>query len=134
MAKRKKRGKTIEDVEKNQPKEPVLTRTAYLITFWTIAVGLVAQLVMAIVVYPMLPAAIPSGWLGSTMPYNMIPSWLVFVAFPSAQVIILLLAVFTPRDAEGKRVMESGKAWSLVVLALLFTALQASAFHIPKMG
>ena len=134
MSKRKRRGNTIEDVESKRPKEPVFTHAAYRITFWTVVVGLIAQVVMAIIVYPSLPEFVPSGWLGSSVPYNMIPSWLVFVAFPSAQVVILLLTVFTPKDAQERRVMESGKAWSLVLLALLFTALQASAFHIPNMG
>ena len=135
MAKRKRTARRLPDLEERpQPKGPKPTRAAYQICLWTIIVGLAAQVLMAIIVYPSLPERIPSSWVGSSTPYNTIPSWVVFLLFPGGQIVLLLLAIFSPKDAQRRRVMESGKAVSLILLALLFTALQASAFHVPKMG
>lgn len=134
MAKQKKPRK-LEDIEQPKPKkEPKRTHAAYQVTFWLIIIGLIVQIVMAIVVFPSLPREIPSGWAGSATPYNSVPSWLVFLLFPGGQIVLLILAVCTPKDANGKRVMESGRAISLILLAILFTVLQASAFHIPRYG
>ncbi|HUV04106.1 MAG TPA: hypothetical protein VMX94_03260 [Armatimonadota bacterium] len=133
MAKRKKSARRLPDIEKPHPtREPRPTRAAFRISLWVIILGLVAQIIMAIVVYPLLPERIPSGWAGSAVPYNTVPSWLVFLLFPGAEIAVLVLAMFSPKDAHGRRLMESGKAVSLILLALLFTALQASAFHILR--
>lgn len=134
MAKRKRTTRRLPDIEKPQPKQAKTTRAAFQISLWIIILGLVAQVVMAIVVYPSLPERIPAGWVGSPAPHNAVASWVVFLLFPAAEIALLLLAIFSPKDAQGRRVMESGKAASLILLALLFTALQASAFHIPKAG
>lgn len=117
-----------------QPKQPKLTHGAFLACMWAIVLGLIAQLVMAIAVYPFLPEGIPASWAGSPVPYNVLPAWIVFLWFPAAQSILLILAMFSPRDEQGRRAMESGEAATLILLALLFTALQASAFHIPYYG
>ena len=131
MAKRKKT-KKVEPVPVKQ--EPKLTRAAFLICLSVIVLGLLAQLVMAIIVYPQLPGQIPSGWVGSSMPHNTVPSWLVFLAFPAAQLVLMALSLCSPKDEQGKHVMDSGQALTLVLLAVAFTALQASAFHIPYYG
>ena len=134
MAKRKTNAKTVEQVlaQKKSAPEPKLTRAGFQIAFWAVIVGLVAQLVMAFVVYPTLPKMIPSWWIGQLVQQPMIPSWTVFAVFPIGQIALLLIALFSPRDSDGKSVMESGKAWTLTVLAVLFTVLQASGFHLPK--
>jgi uncharacterized membrane protein len=134
MAKRRTNTKTVEQVlaqQKTAP-EPKLTHAGFQIAFWAAAVGLVAQLVMALVVYPTLPKMIPAWWIGQLVQQQTIPSWTVFAVFPIGQVVLLLIALFTPRNQDGKRVMESGKVWTLTILAVLFTVLQASAFHLPK--
>lgn len=133
MAKRKKNTKTVEQVvaQKTAP-EPTLTRVGYQIAFWLIVVGLVAQLAMAIKVYPSLPASIPSWWIGQLVQRQMIPSWTVFAVFPIGQLVLLAIAWFSPKDESGKPIMESGKAWTLSILSVLFTVLQSSAFHLPK--
>lgn len=132
MAKRKNR-QTVENVvaAKAAP-EPKLTHMGYLISLWAGIVGLMAQLVMAFMVYPTLPKEIPSWWIGQLVKQSTIPSWTVFAVFPVGTVVLLLVAYFSPRDKDGKIVMESGKAWTLTMLAVLFTILQASAFHLPK--
>lgn len=133
MAKRKQIVQTKNETRVSQEaNEPEPTRAAFNISLWVIVAGFIAQVVMAIKAYPLLPKQIPSSWVGSTVPYMSVPSWVVFVVFPGAQIILLLLAIFSPKDDIGRRVMESGKAWALVLLALLFTALQLSAFHIPS--
>ena len=115
-------------------RQPKLTHTAYKVCLWIIVLGFLAQLVMAIMVYPSLPGRIPASWAGSAVPYNTVPSWLVFLVFPAAQLVLLMITIFSPKDDQGKRVMESGEAATLIVLAILFIALQASAFHIPYYG
>lgn len=135
MANRRKIEKQPRDIEQpSRSKNPKITHAAYLVSFWSVITGLVAQLIMAIFAYRILPSTIPSGWAGSSAPYNPIPSYIVFLLFPGAQIVLLLLAVFSPKDSRGRRMMEHGKSATLVVLSLLFTALQASAFHIPKYG
>jgi len=131
MAKRKRTARRLPDIEKPQRKQVKLTRAAFRMSLWIIILGLAAQVLMAIVVYPSLPDRIPASWVGSSVPYNTVPSWVIFFLFPTAEIVLLLLAIFSPKDAQGRRVMESGKAVSLILLALLFTALQGSAFHIP---
>lgn len=118
--------------EREARKEPKLTRAAFQISLWLIILGLLVQLLMAIVVYPSLSQGIPASWAGSSVPYNTMSSWLVFIIFPGAEIVLLLLAIFSPKDGRGNRIMESGKAVSLILLALLFTALQYSAFYIPR--
>lgn len=133
MAKRKKNPQMKYAIDKPQAsKEPKLTHTAYQITFWLTIVGFVAQVIMAVLVYPHLPAMIPAGWAGWSAPSELAPSWIVFLLFPGAQIVLFLLTIFSPKNDEGKLIMEHGKAWSLVLLALLFTALQYSAFHLPQ--
>jgi uncharacterized membrane protein len=111
-------------------KEPVLTSAAFQISIAVIALGFVAQLVIAVLVFPTLPKMIPSSWMGSTSPYGLVPRCFVFFVFPGAQIILAVLAAFSPRDERGRRIMESGKAATLVALALLFSALQASIFSV----
>ncbi len=134
MAKRKRNTTTAEQVlEKQKPApEPKLTHTGFQIAFWTGIVGLIAQFMMAFMIYPSLPKAIPSWWVGQLVQSPTVPSWTVFALFPIGQIVVLLVAYFSPRDKDGKLVMESGKAWTLTVLSVLFTILQASAFHLPK--
>lgn len=135
MAKRRKSEKELPDVEQpSRSKGPKVTHVAYLVSLWSVIAGLVAQLIMGVFAYRILPATIPSGWAGSAAPYNPIPSYVVFLLFPGAQVVLLLLTVFSPKDAQGRPIMEHGKSTSIVLLTVLFTALQASAFHIPKYG
>lgn len=135
MANRRKIEKQLRDIEQpSRSKSPKITHAAYLASFWIVITGLVAQLIMAIFAYRILPSTIPSGWAGSSAPYNPIPSYVVFLLFPGAQIVLLLLTVFSPKDGQGRPVMEHGKCTSIVLLTLLFTALQASAFHIPKYG
>jgi hypothetical protein len=55
----------------------------------------------------------------------------VWVVFPVSQLILLAVALFSPKDADGKTVMTSGKAWTIALLAVLFALLQASAFNLP---
>ena len=131
MAKRKR--ELQERTASKAPQEPKRTHAAYLVALWAIAAGLVAQIVMAIMAYPILPGRIPSNWIGDAIPLGTIPSWVIFVAFPGAEIILAIIAFFSPNDEEGRKVMESGQAVSLILLAVLFTALQASAFHIPQM-
>ncbi len=117
---------------KPAPKEPVLTHTAYKITLAVLILGLIAQIIMAFIVYPTLPERISSGWTGSAQPYNTVPKSMVFIMFPGFELLVLLIAIFSPIDSSGKRVMQTGNAVTFILLALVFTALQASAFFIGK--
>jgi len=87
---------------------------------------------MAFIVYPQLPPQIPSGWTGSSQPYNLVPSWVVFVMFPGFELLILVITLFAPKNEEGKRAIQTGNAVTLIILALIFTALQSSAFFINR--
>jgi uncharacterized membrane protein len=129
MVKRKKSKQTVEEASKpKKVHKPKLTRIGYQLTFWIVILGLVAQIIMAIIVYPRLPAQIPESWAGFLFEGQTIPSWIVFVLFPVGEIVLFLVTIFSPRDAQGKLVMESGKAWTLILLALFFTLLQYSAF------
>ena len=131
MAKRKRKGQTVEEASKaKKVHEPKLTRAGYQITFWVVVLGFVAQIVMAIIVYPHLPAKIPASWAGYLFEGQTVPSWIVFALFPAGEIILLLVTIFSPRDDQGKLVMESGKAWTLIALALFFTLVQYSAFKL----
>ena len=131
MAKRKRTGQTVEQASKARKVHEIkLTRPAYQWTFWIVIVGLVAQIVVAIIVYPRLSAQIPASWAGFLFGAQTMPSWLVFVLFPAGQITLLLITIFNPRDNQGKLVMESGKAWTLILLSVFFTALQYSAFRL----
>lgn len=131
MAKRKRRGRTVEDASKaKKVQEPKLTRIGYQLTLWIVIAGLVAQIIMAIIVYPRLPAQIPESWAGFLFQGQAVPSWIVFVLFPAGEIVLLLVTIFSPRDKQGKLVMESGKAWTIIALALFFTLLQYSAFRL----
>jgi hypothetical protein len=135
MGKRRINERELPDIEKPvKQKEPKVTHTAYITTLWIVILGLVAQLIIAMFAYPILPSTIPSGWAGSAAPHNPIPSYVIFLLFPGAQIVLILLTIFSPKDNQGRRIMEHGKSISIVLLTLLFTALQASAFHIPKYG
>jgi hypothetical protein len=134
MAKQNKATQTRPQAAEPEDNKPVYTRIAYLLCVCIIALGLVAQIIMAIVVYTSLPTHIPASWFGSAVPQNPVHSWLIFIWFPAAQVVLLVLTAFSPRDEEGRHVMDSGLSTTLIILGLLFTALQASAFHIPYYG
>lgn len=118
--------------EKPQSPEIKLTRTAFLVSMWVVLLGLAAQYVIAVIAYPTLGATIPSSWVGWIPVGGTVPSWTIFVAFPIAQVAVLLIGFFSPKDGSGKRVMESGRAVSLILLSILFTALQASIFRLSR--
>lgn len=131
MAKRKRTSRTVEEASKaKKVHEPKLTRLGYQLTLWSVIVGFVAQVVMAIIVYPHLPADIPARWAGFLFQGQTVPSWIVFVLFPAGQIVLLLVTIFNPRDNQGKLVMETGKAWTLILLSAFFTALQYSAFRL----
>lgn len=119
-------------VVKDEQSAPVPTRRSYVVAFWTTVVGLVLQLLMAVIGYGQLPAEIPSNWIGWIQPGGTIPSWVVFAAFPGAQLVVLIMAWFSGRDDEGQKVMDFGKAMSVVLLTLFFTVLQTSLFRIPR--
>ena len=114
------------------PTEPVSTHMGYQIAMWVIVLGLIAQIVMAFIIYPQLPAQIPSGWTGSVQPYNLVPKWVVFVMFPGFELVLLIVSLFSPKNAEGKRTMQTGNAVTVAILAMVITALQASAFSINR--
>ncbi|HAH86946.1 MAG TPA: hypothetical protein DCL60_06195 [Armatimonadetes bacterium] len=61
----------------------------------------------------------------------MVSSAFVFLYFPLGQVVLFLIGLFSPITRGGQRVMYLGKAESIIALSLLFTVLQASAFHLP---
>lgn len=134
MAKRRKPVPDRKIVTSGRPGEakrrklPVYTRQAYVASIATILAGLVAQAAIAALVFRHLPARIPANWIGVGSATQTMPSWIVFVAFPGAQLILLMVGIYSPKDQEGRKVMEWGKAVSLIALTLLFTALQGSAF------
>ncbi|MHB0913105.1 MAG: hypothetical protein ACYC2Y_06630 [Armatimonadota bacterium] len=113
-----------------EPQQPVPTRWAFLATVAIIVAAFAAELIMAAVAYGRLPATIDSGWFGWAPPGGSAPSWLIFIAFPGVQVILFLIAWFSPKDEKGRRVMDTGRAISLVLLALLFAVLQSSVFRL----
>lgn len=134
MAKQKKNLRQQQETKK-QPEaapEPKLSRLAFQICLYFAVFCLVAQIAIAFIVYPGLPKSIPSGWVGWAQPGSTIPSWIVFLAFTSAELVVLVLTIFSPKDEQGKRVMEWGKMESLTIVAALFLLLQASAFRIPR--
>lgn len=118
--------------KKSAQKEPVLTQSAYKFTMAVIILGLIAQITMALIVYPTLPELVPSGFTGSAEPYHTVAKSKALMLFPAFEAVILLIAIFSPKDAEGKRVMTTSNAMTFIVLALVFTALQASAFFINR--
>ncbi|HEY3299063.1 MAG TPA: hypothetical protein VGK34_10460 [Armatimonadota bacterium] len=129
--------KVLQSVETNKPQggrqgEPLPTHRSYTVTMWTAAAGLVVQLLMGLVGYGRLPSQIPSVWVGWIPPGTTVSSWVVFVAFPGAQLVVLLLAWFSGRNEAGKKVMQFGKSISLVLLTLLITILQSSLFTIQR--
>jgi uncharacterized membrane protein len=131
MAKRKKTAKqSIQPENTRKKKEPKFTHLGFQISVGAIIVGFLVQVAMAVIVYPQLPSRISAAWAGSSVPYNTIPSWLVFILFPGAQIVMLALSWFSPKDDKGRRLMENGNAVFLVLLSLLFTSLQYSAFRI----
>lgn len=131
MTKHRKSTRPVEDIAVRKPKpEPKLTRAGFHAAVWVIILGFIAQMVMAFMVYPSLPSRIPSSWIGHLVPQATVPSWTVFLVFPLGQIGLLLVGIFTPRDNDGRRIMETGKAWTLTILAILFTILQSSAFHL----
>ena len=132
MTRRKRSPRTVEDIVLRKPKpEPKLTRAGFHIAVWAIILGFIAQMVMAFMVYPSLPARIPSSWVGHLVPRATVPSWTVFLVFPLGQIILLLVGIFSPKDEGGRRIMETSKAYTLTILAILLTILQSSAFHLP---
>ena len=133
MAKRKQTQTTVEATVNQKPApEPKLTRTGYALSLGLAVVGLLAELVIAFMAYPKLPAMIPSWWVGSLVQSDAVPSWVVFAVFPFGQLALIVLTLLSPRDEQGGKIMESGKAWTIILLAALFIALQASIFHITK--
>jgi uncharacterized membrane protein len=111
--------------------QPVLSRGAYTASMAVVFISLAIQIIIAAIVYPSLSGQIPSGWLGSSQPYNMVSSIYVFLYFPIGQLALLLVAFFSPVAGDGRKAMYMGKAESIITLSLLFTVLQASAFHLP---
>lgn len=109
---------------------PVPTRRSFLVCVGSIVAGMVIQIVMAAFAFGHIPAEIPSGWIGWAPLGGSLPSWTVFVAFPGAQLIVLIVAVCSPKNEDGRRVMDSGRAIGLMLLAVLFTVLQSSAFRL----
>jgi hypothetical protein len=87
---------------------------------------------MAAVAYGHLPAVIPSGWIGWAQPGGTYPAGIVFLAFPGAQVLIVLFAWVSRKDREGHKVAQFGKVINLALLTLVFTMLQSSVFTIPR--
>lgn len=131
MTKRRKSRRTVEEAVGRKPKpEPKLTRAGFHISLWVIILGFIAQMVMAFMVYPSLPARIPSYWVGQLVQRATVPAWTVFLVFPLGQIILLVVGIFSPRDKDGKRIMETSKAYTLTFLAVLLTILQSSAFHL----
>jgi len=111
---------------------PVPTRLSYLVCIGVVLASLVLQWIMAAIGYKSLPAEIPSGWIGWAQPGGMLPSWMVFVAFPGAQIIILIISWLSTSIKDGERVMYSGRATSMILLSILFTTLQGSLFNIQQ--
>ena len=133
MTKRRRTGRSVEDYTARKPRpEPKLTRLGYLVSVSAIVLGLIAELVIAYLVSPSLPAKIPAYWIGHLLPGETAPSWMVWLVFPIGQLILLAVALHGRKVKDGKSVTESGKAWTLVVLAVLFVILQASAFNLPR--
>ena len=120
MAKKKRAQTKTETVSaKHAPKEPVSTHIGYQIALGAIILGLIAQFVMAFIVYPQLPAQIHSGWTGSVQPYNLVSKWVVFAMFPGFELVLLVISLFSPKNAEGKRTMQTGNAVTVVLLSLI---------------
>ncbi len=133
MAKRKQTVKTVEEVvDRKSAPEPKLTRAGYNLSLGLAALGLIAEFVIAFIAYPKLPAMIPSWWVGQLVQSDAVPKWVVFAVFPFAQLVLIVITLLSPKDEKGGKVMESGKAWTVILLAALFIALQASIFHITK--
>ena len=136
MGKRKKYDANMKPVAANtnadvkKKKLPVYTRSAYISAIFVVIIGIAAQLILATFVFGRLPSMIPTNWIGVGNPTQTMPSWIVFIAFPVSQMILLLVAHYSPKDSEGNSVMEWGKATSLILLTILFTALQGSAFKL----
>jgi hypothetical protein len=61
----------------------------------------------------------------------MVSSLFVFLYFPLGQIALSVVAFFSPLARDGRKAMYIGKAESIIALSLLFTVLQASAFHLP---
>jgi len=133
MAKKKRTQTKVETTSaKPAPKEPVSTHIGYQVALGAIVLGLIAQFVMAFIIYPKLPAQIPAGWTGSVQPYNLVSKWVVFAMFPGFELVLLAVSLFSPKNAEGKRTMQTGNVVTVVILAMVLTALQASAFFINR--
>ena len=136
MGKKRKNGaiRKIDEInQKSEPKKkklPVYTHSAYISSVASIIAGLAIQFVLAILVIGHLPSKIPTSWIGIGAPTQTMPSWIVFIAFPVSQLILLVVAHYSPKNDNGKKVMEWGKAISLILLTVLFTALQGSAFRL----
>lgn len=119
-------------LEKEQKKQPVYSRLAFNLANAFVIAGFVIQLIMAVIVYGRLPERIPASWIGGGSVTQTMPSWVVFFAFPFAQVILYLIGYFSHLDDKNKKVMDWGKSISLILLTILFTALQGSAFYIKR--
>ncbi len=130
MAKRKAVQAKPEATDTRPQNEPVSTHAGYQVALWVIILGLIAQLVMAFVVYPTLPTRVPTGFTGSAQPYNLVGKWVVFALFPGFTLAVLAISLFAPKNEEGKRTMQTGNSVTVVLLVLVLTALQASAFFI----
>jgi heme A synthase len=136
MGKKKKNSasRKIDDIdpkiEAKKKKLPVYTHSAYISSVASIIAGLAVQFTLAVLVIGRLPSKIPTSWIGIGTPTQTMPSWIVFIAFPVSQFILLVVAGYSPKDANERKVMEWGKAISLILLTVLFTALQGSAFRL----
>lgn len=116
----------------DQEKLPVLTHNAYLTSVIAIISGFIIQIIIAIIIFGKLPQQIPTYWIGLGSVTQTMPSWVVFLGYPSTMIILYLIAFFSKKDADGNKVMDWGKSVSLILLAILFTALQGSAFTLIR--
>ena len=134
MAKSKKmRLAKAEQAKSATKKELKPSRAAFHISICVIVLGLLAQLIMSVIVYPTLPPHIPADWVGASYPNHMKPAWIIFLVFPAYELVLLVIAVMTSqRDARGRRAIDAGRAVSLILLVLTFTALHAGVFHLPQ--
>lgn len=135
MTRRRKTGRPVEEYGRDRATahEPRLTHVGFLISLTAIALGFVAEIAIAYMIFPKLPARIPSYWVGNLVSGETVPSWVVWLVFPVSQLILLGVALLSPKDTNGKTVMTTGKACTVSILAAIFAMLEASAFNLPHL-
>lgn len=125
-----KKEKTGTEIEKKAARKPKLTRLGFQVSIIVISLCFIAQYIIALAVYAKLPALIPAWWLGFTQPEQLVQSYLIFIIFPAAELVLLAIGILSPINEKSERVMENSKATTLTVLALLFAVLQGSFFNL----